>query len=78
MIRAIRRSAKRAVMRYRRGPSASSSHTSVLGVEAMEPRLVLSIQPVVVGSVYVEEDLGSDQHGDTFYLTFEGGAPGRS
>ena len=48
----------------------------VRGIESMEPRLLLSIQPVVVGSVFVEEDLGSDQHGDTFYLTFEGGAPG--
>src|SRR5690606_2608846 len=43
---------------------------------AMEARWVLSIAPVVVGSVYVEEDLGSDLHGDTFYLTFQGGAPG--
>jgi serine-aspartate repeat-containing protein C/D/E len=42
----------------------------------MEPRLALSIEPVVVGSVYVEEDVGSDLHGDSFYLTFEGGAPG--
>jgi protocatechuate 3,4-dioxygenase beta subunit len=42
----------------------------------MEPRLFLSASTLYVGAVYVEEDLGSDLHGDTFYLTFAGGAPG--
>lgn len=49
----------------------TNSRANVYGVEPMEPRLVLSIEPVLVGSVYIEEDLGSDLHGDTFVLTFE-------
>ena len=53
----------------------TNSRANVYGVEPMEPRLVLSVEPVLVGSVYIEEDLGSDLHGDTFVLTFEGGAP---
>lgn len=36
----------------------------------------MAADPLHVGAVYVEEDGGSDLHGDTFYLTFEGGAPG--
>ena len=35
----------------------------------------MAADPLHVGAVYVEEDGGSDLHGDTFYLTFEGGAP---
>ncbi len=31
---------------------------------------------IQVGAVYVEEDVGSDEHGDLFYVTFSGGAPG--
>lgn len=29
---------------------------------------------IQIGSVFVEEDIGSDQHGDMFYVTFSGGA----
>lgn len=43
--------------------------------EAMEPRQLLDAAPLYVGAVYVEEDQGSDLHGDTFALTFVGGAP---
>ena len=42
----------------------------------MERRQLMAADPLHVGAVYVEEDGGSDLHGDTFYLTFEGGAPG--
>lgn len=44
--------------------------------EHMEPRRVLSANPLYVGAVYIEEDAGSDLHGDTFQISFEGGAPG--
>ena len=37
---------------------------------------MLSADPLFVGAVYIEEDIGSDVHGDTFELTFNGGAPG--
>jgi hypothetical protein len=40
----------------------------------MEPRMLLDADPLRVGGVYIEEDLGNDLHGDTFEITFEGGA----
>jgi len=43
----------------------------------MEPRQLLAANPLYVGAVYIEEDvINSDFQGDTFELTFEGGAPG--
>ena len=50
-------------------------HRSVT-VETMEPRLAMTADPIWVGGVYIEEDIGSDQHGDRFVVTFKGGAPG--
>lgn len=44
--------------------------------EAMEPRTMLDADPIKVGIVYIEEDSGSDKHGDTFMIKFEGGEPG--
>lgn len=44
------------------------------GFERMEPRQLLAADPLYVGAVYVEEDIGSDVHGDTFEITFQGGA----
>lgn len=41
----------------------------------MEPRQLLAAAPLYVGAVYIEEDIGSDVHGDTFEITFEDGAP---
>jgi hypothetical protein len=41
----------------------------------MEPRAMLSADPLQIGAVYIEEDSGSDLHGDTFQLTFRGGSP---
>ena len=54
----------------------ASARRTVRGLEPMEPRLLLSVQPVHVGAVYIEEDLGSDLHGDSLLVTFQGGAPG--
>ena len=42
--------------------------------ETMEPRLMFDAAPIWVGGVYVESDQGGDQHGDSFYITFNGGA----
>ncbi len=36
----------------------------------------MTADPIWVGGVYVEEDVGSDQHGDAFHITFKGGADG--
>ncbi len=44
--------------------------------ESMEPRQLLAAHPIVLGAVYVEEDIGSDLHGDRFEIQFTGGAPG--
>ena len=42
--------------------------------ERVEPRRVMTASPVSLGAVYVEEDLGSDNIGDTFHISFQGGA----
>ncbi len=44
--------------------------------EAMEGRQLLAANPVFVGAVYIEEDFTNEDLGDTFVVTFEGGAPG--
>jgi len=40
----------------------------------MEPRLLLAADALQVGAVYIEADLGSDIRGDTFEVSFVGGA----
>lgn len=45
-------------------------------VESLEARVLFNADPLWVGGVYVEEDNGGDQHGDSFYITFRGGAVG--
>lgn len=45
-------------------------------LEAMEKRYLMAADPIWVGGVYIESDIGSDLHGDTFHITFKGGAPG--
>jgi len=69
MVRHGRREAKR---------SSKAGHDGLrrCRFEAMEPRQMLSADPLRIGAVYVEDDIGSDIHGDTFHVTFEGGAPG--
>lgn len=44
-------------------------------LEVMEPRVVLSADPVVVGVTYFEADSGSDATPDYFEVTFQGGSP---
>ena len=39
----------------------------------MEARCLLSINPINIGAVYIERDIGTDQTGDQFLLTFDGG-----
>ena len=43
-------------------------------VETMEPRRMLTADPLQIGATYLEEDFGGDEHGDTFEITFQGGA----
>lgn len=45
-------------------------------IEPVEPRFLMAADPIQIGGVYIEEDLGSDLHGDTFHITFQGGAEG--
>ena len=42
----------------------------------MEPRELLSADPIRIGAVYFEEATGQDEAGDVFEITFVGGAPG--
>ncbi|MDP7017150.1 MAG: SdrD B-like domain-containing protein [Pirellulaceae bacterium] len=44
--------------------------------ETMEPRRMLDADPLFVAAVYIEEDSGNDNRGDTFEITFQGGAAG--
>ena len=75
LLRKLRRRYRRRMMRDSRKPART--HCCGAGsVELMEPRLLLSAQPVFVGAVYIEEDLGNDLHGDIIEISFEGGAPG--
>ncbi|MFN3152565.1 SdrD B-like domain-containing protein [Bremerella sp.] len=47
------------------------------GIETLEARRVMSADPIRLGAIYQEEDsAGGDEHGDTFIVTFEGGAAG--
>ena len=45
-------------------------------VEPLEPRLLMAADPLHLGAVYIEEDFGGDDQGDTFEFTFLGGAAG--
>lgn len=65
-----------AVSRYAARAEAPRKRSRSVFLEAMEPRLLMTADPIWVGGVYVEDDSGTDQHGDSFYITFKGGAPG--
>jgi protocatechuate 3,4-dioxygenase beta subunit len=43
--------------------------------EAMEERRLLDADPIKIGVTYLEGDSGSDLHGDTIQVMFQGGAP---
>lgn len=55
------------------GQRRKQTRTALL--EAMEPRHMMAADMIQVGAVYVEDDIGSDLHGDLFYVSFKGGAP---
>ncbi len=63
----------KAVKNNVRQPIKSVRH-SIL--ESLESRVLFNVDPLWVGGVYVEEDNGGDAHGDSFYITFRGGATG--
>ncbi len=58
----------------RKPQSSGTPDRRLQGIEPMEPRCVLSADPIDLGVVYVEQDSGSDVHGDLFELTWQGGA----
>ncbi|MBI1249078.1 hypothetical protein GC197_14700 [bacterium] len=57
--------------------AALSRQVRLNGVEPLEARRVMDADPIQVGAIYHEQD-GSDGdvHGDTFLVTFDGGAAG--
>jgi serine-aspartate repeat-containing protein C/D/E len=44
--------------------------------ETMEERRLLNADPIKIGVTYLEDDSGQDAGGDTFQVSFQGGAPG--
>ncbi len=62
------------------GASARSARNALPSrrpqVERLEGRCLLAADALLVGLVYIEQDIGSDHSGDTFELTFIGGAEG--
>ena len=62
--------------RKHRSQRAASGRSRTPAFEPLEQRLLFNADPIWVGGVYVEEDRGSDEHGDTFYISFAGGAEG--
>ena len=53
---------------------ASPYKTRSVQLESLELRCMFNVDPIWVGAVYIEEDSGSDAHGDSFYINFRGGA----
>lgn len=54
--------------------SATNSASRTCHFEVMEPRRVLDADPLMIGAVYIEDDSGTDNQGDTFYVAFQGGS----
>jgi serine-aspartate repeat-containing protein C/D/E len=44
-------------------------------LESLESRTMFNVDPIWIGGVYIEEDAGSDLHGDSLFVQFKGGAP---
>ncbi|MEO8268839.1 MAG: hypothetical protein ABI557_03905, partial [Aureliella sp.] len=65
--------AKRPAAHRKTGQRRKQTRTALL--EAMEPRHMMAADMIQVGAVYVESDVGGDEHGDLFYISFNGGAP---
>ena len=57
-------------------PRNLASRRGLAGFEAVEQRCLMAVDTIHGGAVYVEQDVGSDVHGDLFQVTFRGGAPG--
>ena len=68
---ALRRLQNRADFRSTKG----TTRHRLAGFEAVEQRRLMTADPIQGGAVYIEQDVGSDAHGDLFQLTFRGGAP---
>ena len=67
---------KLARRRRKTAKMAESGATRQCRFERMEERQMLDADPLKLGVVYIEEDGGSDLHGDTFEVQFQGGAAG--
>jgi len=74
--RAETQAAPRPLCSARNNVRSSTKSVRHSTVESLETRVVFNVDPLWVGGVYVEEDNGDDAHGDSFYVTFRGGAVG--
>jgi protocatechuate 3,4-dioxygenase beta subunit len=57
-------------------PGASQGRSRTCRFEQIEPRRLLSADPIRLGAVYFEEATGLDEAGDLIEIAFLGGAPG--
>ncbi|MFH1919177.1 MAG: SdrD B-like domain-containing protein [Planctomycetota bacterium] len=72
-----RRRARRVVSSSSRFSAANSPvRRRTCRFEQVEPRRLLSADPIRVGAVYFEEATGQDEAGDLIEITWTGGAPG--
>lgn len=56
--------------------TAEQQGNRICRFEQMEQRQMMDADPIKLGVIYIEEDGGSDLHGDTFEVQFQGGASG--
>ncbi|MGC4005984.1 MAG: SdrD B-like domain-containing protein [Pirellulales bacterium] len=59
-----------------RDPAERTSHLRICGVEALETRRAMAVNPLHLGAVYYEDATGDDKAPDTIQITYQGGAAG--
>jgi serine-aspartate repeat-containing protein C/D/E len=72
----VRRDSSRSTRTARKQVRTQNKSHRHSTLETLETRVLFNVDPLWVGGVYVEEDNGGDAHGDSFYITFKGGAAG--
>lgn len=70
-----RRSSPAAGRRKDRASQSADKLVRHCRFEVMEERRMMDADPIKVGVTYIEADSGSDLHGDSFEILFQGGAP---
>ncbi|MEO1971255.1 MAG: hypothetical protein ABGX07_06850, partial [Pirellulaceae bacterium] len=66
---------RRSLLR-RRCTETQRNGNRICRIESMEQRRMLHADALLIGAVYTENDMGNDVQGDTFEVSFVGGAAG--